>query len=84
MTVEQHEQFHQCERGLGLAVLIAGERIRTAAEDRRRLPVVEREFLANPRDKGMPGYKPTLSDEQLWQVSQFVLNRTKPRRGQRS
>ena len=24
---------------------------------------------------GMPGYKPTLSDEQLWQVSQFVLNR---------
>ena len=26
---------------------------------------------------GMPGYKPTLSDEQLWQVSQFLVNRGK-------
>ena len=26
---------------------------------------------------GMPGYKRSLSDEQLWQVSQFVLNREK-------
>ncbi len=33
---------------------------------------------------GMPGYKPTLSDEQLWQVSQFVLNRGKLPEGARA
>jgi len=27
------------------------------------------------RLSGMPGYKTTLSDEQIWQVSQFVANR---------
>ena len=26
---------------------------------------------------GMPGYKPSLSEEQLWQVAQFVINRGK-------
>jgi thiosulfate dehydrogenase len=32
---------------------------------------------------GMPGYKPSLSDEQLWQVSQFVINRGKLPEGAR-
>lgn len=33
---------------------------------------------------GMPGYKPSLSEEQLWQLSQFVINRGKLPEGARA
>src|SRR5271157_6362631 len=51
VPVEHHEELHQRERWLGLAVLVARKRIGATAEDRGRLPLVERELLADARDK---------------------------------
>src|ERR1017187_5711394 len=51
VPVEHHEEFHQREWRLGLAVLIARKRIGAAAKDRGRLPLVERELLADTRDE---------------------------------
>ena len=51
MPVEHHEEFHQREWRLGLAVLVARKRIGAAAEDRGRLPLVERELLTDTRDE---------------------------------
>jgi hypothetical protein len=45
VTVEQHEEFHECERRLSLAVLVTRKGIGAAAEERGRLPLVERELL---------------------------------------
>jgi hypothetical protein len=52
VSVEHYEEFHQREWRLGLAVLVARKRIGAAAKDRGRLPLVEREFLADARDEG--------------------------------
>jgi dihydroxyacetone kinase len=49
VTVEQDEEFHQRERGLGLAVLVTRKGIGAAAEDGGRLALVEPEFLADTR-----------------------------------
>src|ERR1017187_4476257 len=42
VPVEHHQEFHQRERRLGLAVLVARKRIGAAAKDHGRLPLVER------------------------------------------
>jgi hypothetical protein len=51
VPVEHHEEFHQCQRRLGLAGLVTRKRIGATAENRGRLPLVERELLADARDK---------------------------------
>ena len=51
VPVEHHEEFHQRERRLGLAVLVARKRIGAAAKDPVSLPLLEREFLADARDE---------------------------------
>jgi hypothetical protein len=40
VTVKQHEEFHQRERGLGFAVFVMRKGIGAAAEDRGRLSLV--------------------------------------------
>lgn len=54
VAVGHAEEFDQCERGLVLAVLVAGKGIGAAAEDRRSLALVEREFLAGTRESRFP------------------------------
>jgi hypothetical protein len=51
VTVEQNEELHQRQRGLGLAVLVTRKGLGAAAEDGRCLPLVQREFLADPSDE---------------------------------
>jgi hypothetical protein len=51
VAVEQDEELHQRERGLGLAVLVTRKGVGAAAEDRGRLALVEREFLTDARDE---------------------------------
>jgi len=51
VPVEHHEEFHQRQRRLGLAVLVTRKRIGATAENRGRLPLIERELLADARDK---------------------------------
>src|ERR1022692_1855475 len=52
VPVEHHEEFHQRERRPGFAVLVARKRIRAAAKDCGRLPLVERQLLADTQDEG--------------------------------
>jgi hypothetical protein len=51
VPVEHHEEFHQRQRRLGLAVLVARKRIGATSENRGRLPLIERELLADARDE---------------------------------
>lgn len=47
VPVQHLEQFHERQRRLGLAIFVAREGIHAAAEDFRRLALVEMEFLAH-------------------------------------
>src|ERR1019366_3511198 len=51
VPVEHHKEFYQRERRPGLAVLVARKRIGAAAKDRGRLPLIQRELLADTRDE---------------------------------
>ena len=55
MPVEHHEEFYQRERGLGVAVFVARKRIGAATKNRGRLPLIQREFLADTRDEARIG-----------------------------
>ena len=49
MAVEEAEQLHECERWLGLAVLVTGKRIDAATEEFCRLTLVKLKFPADFR-----------------------------------
>ncbi len=51
VAVEEHEQFDQCERGFGLAVLVARKGIGATAENVSGMALVEVELLADAGDK---------------------------------
>ena len=50
MAVKHFEQFHQRQRRLGLAVLVARKGIHPAAENLRRFALIKRKLLAHLDD----------------------------------
>lgn len=52
VAVEEEEEFDEGERGAGLAGLVAGEGVGTAAEEAGGLALIEVEFVADAGDEG--------------------------------